>query len=178
MKKLISIVLLVLICLAGFSQQKVALKCDIGTYLSVCTGCQQINGYDSPSFNSATLHGTNTREWFTRFEMRQLPNGNYTFRDEKGELMSLCTGCIARGTQQDFITFHTRKVEHFNQFQLIKLPNGKYLIKCIHNGNYVARCNACSPTSTQINQVAVHAAPGSENEAWAQWDIVYLHGDR
>lgn len=149
----------------------VSIKGDLGTYLSVCTGCQQTNNYNNPSFNSATVHARNTNDWSTHFTITRLANGNYTIQTERGGYMTLCSGCIKLGTEKDFITFHATSPESSAQFRIRQLSNGKYTIQSAHTGKYVTRCNACSPTSTQPNQVTAHVASVDMNTSYAQWEI-------
>lgn len=155
---------------ASFAQTRVRIKSDIGTYLSVCTGCQPVVSANSGQFNTATLHARVDNGWYTNYEMTRLSNGNYVFKNQRGQYMSLCTGCIKGGSVPDFVTFHTTKVERWNQFKVKRLSNGKYTIRCVHNGKYVARCQGCSRSSNQVNVVTVHST-NAPNETWAQWDI-------
>jgi len=170
MKKLLFCFACLFVIQQSFAQTRVRIKSDIGTYLSVCTGCQPVVNANSGQFNTATLHADTDDDWYTHYDMTRLDNGNYVFKNERGQYMSLCTGCIVGGTTVDFVTFHTTTVENWNQFEVKRLDNGKYTIRCVHNGKYVARCLGCSPRSSQSNVVTVHSENAPE-EAWAQWDI-------
>ena len=167
-------IVLTLICLVSiqlsYAQTRVRIKSDANTYLSVCTGCQRVVNANSGQFNTATLHMTTDNDWFTHYTMTRLANGNYVFKNERGQYMSICSGCIVRGAKPDFVTFHTTTPEPWAQFRVRRLSNGKYSIQSVHNGKYIARCNGCSPTYSKPNVVTAHAT-NPEVERYAQWDI-------
>lgn len=172
MKKSSIYILLFLLSAMIFSQAsaqvRVRIKSDIGTYLCVCTGCVKTNNGSDGSLNTAMLHCPVDGDWFSHFDMQKLSNGNYVFRSERGQYMGICTGCVV-GTTRDFITFHSTSPEPWTQFEVRRLQNGKYSIRSAHNGNFVGRCNSCSPGAAYPDQVAAHA--GNAGPDWAQWDI-------
>ncbi len=159
----------------GWSQlpNKVSFKCDLGTYLCMCNGCQKtINNIEY----TATLHCNSEAQFkdFSQFQAIRLPNGYYAFRAFNGKYMAVCDGCIEGGTQTSFITFHESSSDHpWAQFKVTKLNNGRYAIWNIHARLYMARCNGCSPGASTPNQVTAHA--GDAGPEWAQWEIIGIN---
>ncbi len=149
---------------------KVSFKCDLGTYLCMCNGCQKtINNIDY----TATLHCSEDAQFkdFSQFEAIRLPNGNYAFRAFNGKYMTVCDGCIEGGSQTSFITFHESSSDHlWAQFEVKKLNNGRYSIRNMHAQLFIARCNGCSPGASTPDQVTAHA--GDAGPEWAQWEII------
>ncbi len=159
---------------SGYAQSiegVVSIQCDVGTYLSVCTGCKKSSESVFKSQNTA-LTETTTFDWTTHLRAERLSNGNYTFMTEVGTYMKYYASCPK---EEDGIIFTATTQNRSAQFILTKLANGKYTIQSAMNNAFLARSLAVGrdqALAPDDRQVVLH----SKRTPAAEWKIEKLKG--
>ena len=81
---------------------KIALKSDLGQYVSRCRGCI-VDGV-VPDF--LTIHGTNPNHGSAQFTLERLSNGKYALKADTGKYVARCNGCSPTSVTSDTVTVH------------------------------------------------------------------------
>ncbi|NTV63066.1 MAG: sulfatase-like hydrolase/transferase [Oscillochloris sp.] len=97
---------------------------------------------------------------------------------DSGNYLARCNGCIPGAAYPDSAFVHVPPADMLGspwaQFTLRDLENGKYALQA-DSGNYLARCNGCSPGAAYPDSAFVHVSPADlAGSPWAQFTLRYL----